>query len=86
MLKKYLIWVRNLKKALIEKLKNDNTRAFAKTCTWRITASIDTLLISYIVTGSLAMAGSIMGIEVFTKMGLYYLHERGWSKFRGVRP
>lgn len=54
----------------------------AKTLSWRATATIDTLLISYFVTGSLALAGSIASFEVVTKMLIYYFHERAWSKVR----
>jgi uncharacterized membrane protein len=28
------------------------------------------------------VAGSIAGIEVFTKIGLFYLHERAWGAVR----
>ena len=47
-----------------------------KTITWRILASADTLLISWLLTGSIAIAGSIASLEVVTKMILYYGHER----------
>jgi len=54
-------------------------RSLAKTLSWRFTATIDTLLISYFVTGSLVLAGSIASFEVVTKMIIYYFHERAWS-------
>ena len=47
-----------------------------KTVTWRLLASADTLLISYLLTGSFAIAGTIASLEVVTKMFLYYGHER----------
>ena len=50
--------------------------SFMKTLTWRVVATSDTLLISYLLTGSLAIAGSIASLEVVTKMVLYYYHER----------
>ncbi|MCR4378198.1 MAG: DUF2061 domain-containing protein [Rhodospirillales bacterium] len=55
-------------------------RSLAKTVSWRLTATIDTLLISYFVTGSLVLAGSIASFEVVTKMAIYYFHERAWSR------
>lgn len=55
-------------------------RSLAKTLSWRLTATIDTLLISYLVTGSLVLAGSIASFEVVTKMVIYYFHERAWSR------
>lgn len=54
--------------------------SLAKTLSWRVTATIDTFIISFFVTGSFAWAGSIAGLEVVTKMGLYYLHERAWAR------
>lgn len=54
-------------------------RALTKTITWRILASILTILIVFILTGRLLVGFSIVGIEFFTKMLLYYLHEKGWS-------
>jgi len=55
-------------------------RSILKAISWRITGSIDTTVISYIITGNLKIAASIGFIEVFTKMVLYYLHERAWNK------
>ena len=57
-------------------------RSLAKTCTWRVLASVDTFILSYIITGRLLFAGSIASAEVFTKLLLYYLHERGWAHVR----
>lgn len=55
-------------------------RSLMKTVTWRAAATIDTFLISYFITGNWIWAGSIVGIEVMTKMFLYYLHERAWAR------
>jgi uncharacterized membrane protein len=54
-------------------------RSFSKAVTWRSMASLDTFVISFIVTGRLGVAGSIAGTELLTKIGLYYLHERIWA-------
>ena len=58
----------------------NKTRSFVKAITWRILASADTFLISYIITGKLSWAGSITLLEIITKTVLYYLHERGWNR------
>jgi len=58
----------------------NNTRSLIKTITWRAIGTVDTILISYFITGSIAMGAAIGGTELFTKMILYYLHERGWSR------
>ena len=56
-----------------------HTRSVAKAVSWRLTGSLDTLIISYIVTGNFVIAGSIAVIELLTKIALYYFHERVWS-------
>ncbi len=57
-----------------------NYRSVVKSISWRTIGTIDTILISYLITGKPDLAVSIGGIEVFTKMGLYYLHERTWNR------
>lgn len=56
------------------------SRSLVKTVTWRMIASIDTFVLSWLITGSIAWAGSIAGLEVITKMLLYYGHERVWTR------
>lgn len=55
-------------------------RSLAKAISWRITGSLDTLLLSWLFTGNLLIAAAIGGTEVVTKMVLYYLHERAWNR------
>lgn len=55
-------------------------RSVAKTISWRTLGTLDTMIISYFITGNLVMAASIGSIEVITKMILYYFHERAWNK------
>ena len=55
-------------------------RSVVKTISWRTVGTLDTMIVSYFVTGSLVMAASIGSIEVVTKMILYYFHERAWNK------
>ena len=56
-------------------------RHLAKTISWRLIGTIDTMLLSSIITGSIQTGLAIGGFEVFTKMILYFLHERAWYKF-----
>ena len=63
-----------------KKMTVDGKRSLAKATTWRITASADTFVISFLVTGEPMLAGTIAGVEVVTKMFIYYLHERIWNK------
>lgn len=55
-------------------------RTVIKTISWRALGTLDTIVISYLITGSLTMAASIGSIELVTKMLLYYFHERAWNK------
>ena len=56
-------------------------RHVLKTITWRIIGTLDTMIISWIITGSWKWGLAIGGVEVFTKMILYFLHERAWYKY-----
>ncbi|TRZ46032.1 DUF2061 domain-containing protein [Robertkochia solimangrovi] len=57
-------------------------RHIAKTITWRIVGTIDTILLSWFISGN-PLAGLKIGFsEVITKMLLYYLHERVWFKMK----
>ena len=57
-------------------------RHLAKTFTWRFFATCDTIIIGYIVTRSFEFGLQIGIYEIFTKMFLYYVHERLWFKSR----
>ena len=54
-------------------------RSFVKALSWRATGTVDTIVVSYIVTGKIKLAMSIGCVELFTKICLYYIHERVWN-------
>ncbi|HPF97194.1 MAG TPA: DUF2061 domain-containing protein [Mangrovimonas sp.] len=57
-------------------------RHIAKAITWRVVGTMDTFVLSWIISGN-PFTGLKIGLaEVVTKMGLYYLHERIWFKTR----
>jgi uncharacterized membrane protein len=60
-------------------------RSIAKAVSWRITGSVDTFILSWIVTGNPVVAGTISALEVITKIVLYYTHERVWLKIHWGR-
>jgi uncharacterized membrane protein len=62
-----------------------HSRSLFKAVSWRITGSIDTFVISFFITGRLTIAGSIAAVEMFTKIALYYGHERAWAAIRWGR-
>ena len=53
-------------------------RHLAKTITWRVVGTLDTFVLSWIITGNPITGLKIGGAEVTTKMLLYYFHERLW--------
>lgn len=53
-------------------------RHILKTITWRIVGTIDTILLGWLISGDPTIGLSVGGAELFTKMFLYYLHERTW--------
>jgi sulfate adenylyltransferase large subunit len=62
-------------------------RSLAKAVSWRATGSIDTTILAYLFTGSIKVAAAIGGTEVFTKIALYFVHERIWSRLSfGLSP
>ena len=68
------------KKKRVPKSKEGWSRSVLKSMSWRIIGTLDTIIISYIITGELSFALSIGGIELVTKMMLYVAHERLWNK------
>ena len=55
-------------------------RHIAKTISWRIIGTLDTMIIAWVITGN-PLTGFKIGItEIMTKMLLYYLHERIWYR------
>jgi len=57
-------------------------RSMAKAISWRITGSLDTILLSWLFTQSVNTALAIGLTEVLTKTFLYYFHERAWSRVK----
>jgi len=60
-------------------------RSALKAISWRVIGTIDTFVISLLITNKPITAASIAGIEVLTKTFLYYFHERGWNKIKWGR-
>ena len=56
-------------------------RHIAKTISWRVVGTLDTFLLSWVLTGSVKIGAAIGGAEVITKTILYFFHERAWYKF-----
>jgi len=63
-------------------LKETNTRSIVKALTYRAWQSLNTFIISLVITGRIDMAAAIVSIEVVVKIVIYFFHERIWSKIK----
>jgi uncharacterized membrane protein len=57
---------------------NTNKRHLLKTFSWRAIGTLDTIIIGWLITGNPLTALKIGGGEVFSKMLLYFGHEKLW--------
>jgi len=63
-----------------EKTQVSKKRHIAKTLTWRIIGTLDTMALGWLISGDPMIGLKVGGLELFTKMLLYYFHERAWYK------
>ena len=61
-------------------MKDGHKRSVVKGTTWRVIGTLDTIFLSFLFTGIIGKALKIGGIELFTKILLFYLHERIWER------
>ena len=57
---------------------DSHLRSIIKTFSWRILATVTTMLVAYLITGQVDTAIAIGSIEFLLKLLLYYFHERIW--------
>jgi uncharacterized membrane protein len=55
-------------------------RALFKTITWRIVATVTTIIVAFIFTGSVVISLEIGAVEMILKLFFYYIHERSWDR------
>jgi uncharacterized membrane protein len=55
------------------------SRSLVKAISWRVTGTLDTIFISFLITGNINFAVTIGSVEILTKVFLYFFHERIWS-------
>ena len=65
---------------LADKPAEQARRSLLKAFTWRATGSLDTFVLAYLFTGHAKVAVAISMTEVVTKIVLYYIHERVWTR------
>jgi len=54
-------------------------RSLMKAISWRVVATLTTILLAFIFTGNLVISVSIGSTELITKTIIYYVHERMWN-------
>ena len=59
---------------------DSHARSIAKALSWRFLATIITICIAWLVTGTLAGALAIGLADTLVKLGIYYGHERVWDR------
>lgn len=81
MIADHLIISEKKEKSSFKKDRNSESpkRSIAKSISWRAIGTLDTIIISWIITGTLTLAFSIGVVELVTKMVLYFFHERIWN-------
>ena len=62
-----------------KKLRESHIRTMLKTISWRIIATLTTVIITLIITGSVDSAWKVGSVEFVAKMVIYYVHERVWQ-------
>lgn len=55
-------------------------QSLVKAISWQVTGSIDTFVISWLITGQVLLASGIAFTEIITKVFLFWAHERVWNK------
>jgi len=56
------------------------SRSFAKAITWRILATLTTMVLVWVAFGQIDKAIGIGVVEFIIKMVVYYGHERTWAR------
>ena len=64
----------------MRRISSSQVRSLLKAISWRFVASLDTMILVYLITGSLEAGVAIGAIEICTKIFIYYFHERLWDK------
>lgn len=70
------------KKKKIKITKDSPQRSILKALSWRVIATLTTMIIIYAVSGSLDWALMGGAFDVVLKLMLYYLHERLWTNIQ----
>ena len=73
-------WDRFIADDLTKNTSDSHTRSLTKAISWRVLGTIDTFILSWLITGEAKIALTISGVEIITKLILYWAHERVWNR------
>jgi len=63
----------------IHPVRDSRRKSLVKALSWRVIGTLDTIILSWLITGKFNLAISIGLLELITKTALYYFHERAWA-------
>lgn len=67
--------------------RESSIRSILKTISYRFFGTLATALVAYMFTHNWALAFGIGGVDIAAKLGVFFVHERLWSRIRfGWRP
>lgn len=75
-------WAKAIITEINPTINDRSSRSLAKAISWRLTGTFDTFVLSWIVTGVLSLATGIALSEIFTKVFLFWFHERIWNRVK----
>jgi len=61
-------------------MQDSKTKSLLKTLSWRLIATLITMIIAWVVVGDVSVALTVGAADVVIKMFAYYFHERAWTK------
>ena len=79
------LWVKTIANDLTQTPSDTHVRSLVKAISWRTLGTVDTFILSWLITGEAQVALVISGVEVFTKLFLYWAHERAWNRVKWGR-
>ncbi len=63
-------------------MKESHARSLVKSLSFRIFATLTTVIIVFLLTGNFLIAAAVALPDFISKLALYYIHERAWHKIK----
>ena len=61
-------------------MRDSHARSVAKSISWRIIATLTTIVVVFLFTGNIKISLGVGAVELVAKLLFYYFHERAWDK------